>query len=70
MKNSVNCFASFLGGALAGAAVALFVTPKNGYEMRRDIRDLADKGKRKLKDELDKIHCQCNGLDCDCDKDE
>lgn len=70
MKNSVNCFASFLGGALVGAAVAMLVTPKSGPEVRRDLRDIANKGSRKLKNEIDKIHCDCDGLDCDCDKDE
>ncbi len=57
MKHSVNCLASFLGGALVGA-------------VREDIRELANKGTRKLKNEIDKIHCECNGLNCDCDKDE
>ena len=67
MKHSVNCLASFLGGALVGAVVAMLVTPKSGPEFREDIRELANKGTRKLKNE---IHCDCNGLDCDCDKDE
>lgn len=70
MKNSVSCFASFLGGALVGAVVAMLVTPKSGPEFREDIRDLANQGRRKLKNEIDKIHCECDGLDCDCDKDE
>lgn len=67
MKHT-SCFASFLCGSLVGAAIAVLVTPKSGPAMRRDIRDLANKGKNKLKDEIDKIHCQCDGLDCDCDK--
>ena len=70
MKHSANCLASFLGGALVGAVVAMLVTPKSGPEFREDIRDMAKKGTRKLKNEIDKIHCDCNGLDCDCDKDE
>lgn len=48
----------------------MLVTPKSGPEVRHDLRDMANKGTRKLKDELDKVHCECNGADCDCDKDE
>ena len=70
MKHSANCLASFLGGALVGAVVAMLVTPKSGPEFREDSRDMAKTGTRKLKNEIDKIHCDCNGLDCDCDKDE
>lgn len=55
MKHT-SCFASFLCGSLVGAAIAVLVTPKSGPAMRRDIRDLANKGKNKLKDEIDKIH--------------
>lgn len=63
-----TCIAPFLCGALVGAAIAMLVTPKSGPAMRRDIRDMANRGTQKLKDEIDKIHCQCDGLDCDCDK--
>lgn len=44
MKHSANCLASFLGGALVGAVVAMLVTPKSGPEFREDIRDMAKKG--------------------------
>lgn len=70
MKNSSHSFLSFLGGALVGAAVTMLVTPKTGQEVRHDLRDMANKGTKKLKNELDKVHCECDGLDCDCDKDE
>lgn len=43
MKHSANCLASFLGGALVGAVVAMLVTPKSGPEFREDIRDMAKK---------------------------
>lgn len=68
MKNATSCLAPFLGGALVGAVAAMLLTPKSGPEMRRDIRDMAHKGADKLKAGLEKAHCHCDGLDCDCDK--
>lgn len=68
MKHS-SCITTFLSGALVGAVLAMLFTPKSGPEVREDLRNLADKGSRKLKNEIDKIHCECDGLDCDCDKD-
>ena len=38
-------FMAFLGGALAGAAVALLTTPKRGSEMREQIRNWASNSK-------------------------
>lgn len=62
------CLGTFLGGALVGAGIAMLVTPKTGSEVRNDLRSMAQKGAQKIKDEMDKVHCECNGLDCDCDK--
>lgn len=69
MKHSVNCLASFLGGALVGAVVAMLVTPK---QVPNSVRTSANWLTRypKTENEIDKIHCECNGLNCDCDKDE
>lgn len=62
------CLGTFLGGALVGAGIAMLVTPKTGSEIRNDLRSMAQKGAQKIKNEMDKVHCECNGLDCDCDK--
>ena len=40
----------FLLGAAAGAAVVALVTPKSGPDLREEIKDLADKLKRRAKD--------------------
>ena len=38
-------FMAFLGGAIAGAAVALLTTPKRGSEMREQLRNWAGNSK-------------------------
>lgn len=53
MKNSGFCIVSALGGALIGAALAMFLTPKSGAEMRETLRDAIDK-------EIDKVRCHCH----------
>jgi gas vesicle protein len=39
----------FLLGAVVGAAVVALVTPKSGPDLREEIKDLADKLKRKTR---------------------
>lgn len=53
MKSSANCILAFLGGAIAGAAVALLMAPKSGEETRRMIKDFARK-------EFDDLKCHCH----------
>lgn len=53
MKNSSICIASALGGALVGAVLAMFLTPKSGQEMREYLREAIDK-------EVDKVRCHCH----------
>ena len=52
MKNTGNCILLFLGGALAGAAAALFFSPKCGLELRNSIKGMIDK-------EIDAMKCHC-----------
>lgn len=52
MKNSGICIASAIGGALLGATLAMFLTPKSGSELREALRDAIDK-------EVDKVRCHC-----------
>jgi hypothetical protein len=53
MKNSGICIASALGGALFGAVLAMFLTPKSGQELRDSLREAIDK-------EVDKVRCHCH----------
>ena len=43
MKNVGTCMLVFLGGALAGAATALMVSPKCGADLRESIKEMIDK---------------------------
>lgn len=49
-----NQFLAFLGGAIAGAAVALLLAPKSGEELREDIKDYVDLEIKKGKKLIDK----------------
>lgn len=48
-----SCLLAFIGGAIAGAAVALLTAPKSGAETREMIREYVDD----LKDEIKPCHC-------------
>lgn len=43
MKNAGTCMLVFLGGALAGAATALMLSPKCGADLRESIKEMIDK---------------------------
>lgn len=45
-----------LGGAVLGAALAMFLTPKSGPELRRTLREYLEK-------EGEKIGCHCHDND-------
>lgn len=53
MKNAGTCLLVFIGGALAGAATALLLSPKCGQELRDSIKKAIDK-------EVEAIRCRCN----------
>lgn len=66
MKN--QCLISFLSGAVAGAAIAVFTAPMSGKEMRIRISHRIRHDERRFKDALghmgqeycDKFHpCNC-----------
>ena len=46
MNNLFKGAALFIGGAIAGAAAALLLTPKTGEEVRKELADLADEVKK------------------------
>ena len=43
---------AFIGGAIAGAAVALLFAPKKGGDLRNDIKDYVEKEMRKGKRQI------------------
>jgi gas vesicle protein len=56
MDNRISfLFIGILSGAVVGAAVALLVSPNNGLENRRLIKDFVNKGSGSLKDAPDKL---------------
>lgn len=49
--------AAFIGGAMAGAAAALLLTPKTGAEMREQVKQiLKEKGEHLNKEELELLY--------------
>ena len=56
MKHTGFCICSMLGGAVLGAALAMFLTPKSGPELRRTLREYLEK-------EGEKIGCHCHDND-------
>lgn len=52
----------FLVGGLVGAGIALLYAPKAGRETREDIRQLATKGKERVKEEREAIQQRISDL--------
>lgn len=50
MNNLFKGAALFIGGALAGATVALLLSPKTGEEVREQIKDFADETKKRMQE--------------------
>ena len=55
MKELIKGAALFAGGALLGAAAALLLAPKNGEEMRNDLKDMAEEAKKQVRDYCEKL---------------
>ena len=57
MADFGKVMAAFIGGALAGAAAALLLTPKTGAEMREQVKQiLKEKGEHLNKEELELLY--------------
>lgn len=50
MNDFLKGMALFVGGAIAGAAAALLLSPKSGEELRKDIVDLAADAKKRTQE--------------------
>lgn len=57
MKHTSSCILSALGGALAGAAIAMLFTPQSGKELRNKIRNMADDEMSKLRKNFKSCNC-------------
>lgn len=55
MKELIKGAALFAGGALLGAAAALLLAPKNGEEMRNDLKNMAEEAKKQVRDYCEKL---------------
>lgn len=55
MNNLFKGAALFIGGAIAGAAAALLLTPKTGEEVRKEIADLAEDVKKSAQDYCEQV---------------
>ena len=47
MSNLSKGLALFIGGAIAGAATVLLLTPEKKEEIRQELADLADEAKKR-----------------------
>ena len=55
MNNLFKGAALFIGGAIAGAAAALLLTPKKGEEIRQELSDLAVEAKKRAQDYCEQV---------------
>ena len=55
MSNLSKGLALFIGGAVVGAAAALFLTTKKGEEIRQELSDLASEAKKRAQDYCEQV---------------
>ena len=59
--NYTGLIFTFLGGAIAGAAIALLYAPMTGKKMQKKVADVADKVVDKVEDLQDQVRRFANG---------
>ena len=55
MNSLSKGLALFIGGAIAGAAAALLLTPKKGEEVRQELADLAQEAKKRAQQYCEQV---------------
>ena len=60
MESSMNYVWCYLGGAIAGAAIALLFAPESGKSLRRRICNKAKERVDHLKDGMEEAHRRCS----------
>ena len=55
MKDFLKTALIFAGGAAVGAAVAMFLAPESGEELRKDARRIAKETKKRIADYYEQI---------------
>ena len=55
MSSLSKGLALFIGGAIAGAAAALLLTPKKGEEVRQELADLAAEAKKRAQQYCEQV---------------
>lgn len=55
MKDFLKTALIFAGGAAVGAAVAMFLAPESGEELRKDARRIAKEAKKRIADYYEQI---------------
>lgn len=69
MKNTGIIFASLLGGAAVGAALAMLFTPKSGPEMRSQLKDALGEEIDKMKSTVEKLRAEVKEYhSCHCEE--
>ncbi len=68
MKHTGICIASLVGGMLIGSALAMFLTPQSGPELRHRVKDLFDDEIQRVKEKVKMVEEQIEEARCRCEE--